>query len=87
MLCDNRVRSICGLASWDGRGDRFAMRSPIDPGQRRRRRADVSPISGKVMLRLAGTSHKTTKEANAATEARLAAILEALPIEPAEKDD
>lgn len=62
------------------------MRSPIDPGQRRRRRADVSPISGKVMLRPAGWSPKPTKEANAATEARLAAILEALPIEPAEKE-
>ncbi len=63
------------------------MRSPIDPGQRRRRRADVSPISGKVMLRPAGPSHKPTKEANAATEARLAAILKALPIESVEKDD
>jgi len=39
------------------------------------------------MLRPTGPSHKPTKEANAATEARLAVILEALPIESAEKDD
>lgn len=76
------------LPAWTGAGETFAMRSPIDPGQRRRRRADVSPISGKVMLRPVGASrHKPTQEANAATEARLAAILEALPIESAEADD
>lgn len=62
------------------------MRSPIDPGQRRRRRADVSPISGKVMLRPAAPSTKPTQDANRATEARLAAVLEALPIEPSNKD-
>lgn len=63
------------------------MRSPIDPGQRRRRRADVSPISGKIILRKSGPSPKPTKDANAATDARLAAILEALLIESAETDD
>jgi hypothetical protein len=64
------------------------MRSPQDPGQRRRRRADVSEITGKVMLRPAGTRlPKPTEEAKAATEARLAAIFAVLPIERPDKDE
>lgn len=64
------------------------MRSPQDPGQRRRRREDVSPITGKVMLRPAGgLPTKSSNEANARAEARLAAILAALPLEQSDKDE
>ena len=64
------------------------MRSPIDPGQRRRRRADVSPFTGKVMLRPPGAPlPKLTKEATARTEGRLAPVLAALRKRPSNKDE
>lgn len=65
----------------------LSMRSPQDPGKRRRRRADVSPITGKVMLRPTGArAPKPTSEAQARSQARLAAILAAIPMKPTDKD-
>jgi len=59
------------------------MRSPQDPGKRRRRRTDVSPITGKVMLRPAvELPPRSSNESIARIDERLAAIFAALPIEP-----
>jgi hypothetical protein len=83
-----RCRSALTLASAGALGKIHGMRSPQDPGQRRRSRADVSPITGKVMLRPAGAPpRKLNKDATARTEARLAAILAALPLERSDKDE